>query len=89
MSPFEKEGKDLADRVSRFINSGTFQGQKAFIHHMSRDHRTLQQGFTRLCVEWIKAQSKAKHDQRNQASVELCKEIVETIGEDSFFLPLI
>lgn len=57
---------------------------------MSREHRTLQQGFTRLAVAWILDLAKREHyDLRNEASVTLAKKIVEKVGSEGFCLPFI
>jgi len=42
---------------------------------MENQHRTLQQGFTRLCVAWLKrlAEPDYHYDDRNKASVRLAR----------------
>lgn len=86
-------GVDVAKIVSdslNCINDTTFIGE--FVYTMSRDHRTLQQAFTRLCVAWIKDLAEREkeqcYDARNEASVKLAKEIVK-LGDDKLFLPFI
>lgn len=51
-----------------------------FCEYMAREHRTLQQSFTRLCVEWLKtcASENYLYDGRNIASHELAKRIMDT-----------
>lgn len=46
---------------------------------MSTEHRTLQQSFTRLCIEWIKyvASDEYRFDGRNEENHKVCKEIVK------------
>ena len=71
--------KDVAYAMSKFVN--TYLSRNAeFIDEMSREHRTLQQGFTRLCVQWLEYLATVEHyDLRNEASVSLGKEFVEKI----------
>ena len=84
----DEQAKEAAQMMSRFVNrSGDAQ---AFIDVMSRDHRTLQQGFTRLCKEWLEHLGTVEHfDMRNEASVALGKAFVELVPEDTRILPFI
>lgn len=77
--------------MSTFLNTmGDGDAIKGFVAAMSREHRTLQQGFTRLVVAWILDLAKREHyDLRNEASVMLAKKIVESVGADSLFLPTV
>lgn len=88
MSDMKKE----AQEVSNMLNSLGFIPEK-FCAEMKRDHRTLQQNFTRLCFEWIKtcASDDYAHDERNRASHVKCKAIVDTMSSDPAwdFLPYI
>jgi hypothetical protein len=74
-----EEAKHLADKIATFVNrSGSMEGDE-FVAQMSRQHRTLQQGFTGLCVAWIEhlaALKDGEFDGRNEASVLLAKQIV-------------
>jgi hypothetical protein len=74
----EGEAQAVADVVTRYLNhSNPSDLAKA----IGRDHRTLQQLFTRVCVEWINNLSKLEsggYDLRNADSVELAKSLVET-----------
>lgn len=78
--------------VSDMLNNMSFNN-KDFCKEMCREHRTLQQNFTRLCLEWIKtcAEEEYRHDDRNRASHVKCKEIVETMKKDPAwdYLPFI
>jgi hypothetical protein len=86
------EAHHLVDLLTRFVNrSGS---AKEFVANMACEHRTLQQGFTRLVVEWIEHLSTldgpGNYDMRNAASVMLAKQIVATPGwERVKYLPLI
>jgi hypothetical protein len=74
----EGEAAKVADAVTRFLNhSNPADLAKA----IGRDHRTLQQLFTRVCVEWINNLSKLEaggFDLRNEDSVRLAKALVAT-----------
>jgi hypothetical protein len=85
------EGKELAKVISRSLNSFGFDDTiKECIAELAVDHRTLQQCFTKLCVEWFRALAKDpdRCDGRNEASVKLACLIME-LGEDKLALPFI
>jgi len=44
--------KALVNQITNFVNSYT-DDRKQFISMMSNEHRTLQQSFTRLVLEWL------------------------------------
>lgn len=84
--------KQNANEVSNMLNSLGFVPE-LFCAEMRKDHRTIQQNFTRLCFEWIKtcAVDDYPHDDRNRASHVKCKAIVDTMSTDPAwdFLPFI
>ena len=84
--------KKNAQELSDMLNSMGFIPEKVCAE-MRRDHRTIQQNFTRLCFEWIKtcASDDYAHDERNRASHVKCKAIVDTMSTDPAwdFLPFI
>ena len=84
--------KQNANEVSNMLNSLGFVPE-LFCEEMKKDHRTIQQNFTRLCFEWIKtcASDDYAHDERNRASHVKCKAIVDTMSTDPAwdFLPYI
>lgn len=47
-------------------------------------HRTLQQKFMRLCIAFIKAEANNSYDLRNQATVELARQIISAMEEFDF-----
>jgi len=49
----KEKGEELATEMARLVNYSSGDGSKAFIDKMSREHRTLQQSFTRMCLEWL------------------------------------
>lgn len=81
-----------ANEVSDMLNILGFYPE-GFCAEMTKDHRTIQQNFTRLCIEWIKtcASDDYRYDERNRASHVKCKAIVETMSKDPAwdFLPYI
>lgn len=84
--------KKNVQEVSNMLNSFSFMPEE-FCIEFTREHRTIQQNFTRLCIEWLKtcANEDYRHDERNRASHVKCKEIVETMSKDPAwdFLPFI
>lgn len=84
--------KRAQNTVSDVLNNFGFNPE-LFCEEMAKDHRTLQQNFTRLCFAWIKkcAEEDYRHDERNRASHVKCKEIVDTMSKDPAwdFLPYI
>lgn len=47
----ERKAVDAQTVISNLINTGF--NQRDFISRMSRDNRTVQAGFTNLCLEWL------------------------------------
>lgn len=80
--------KELANACANAVNVMGFKTED-FCNEMLREHRTLQQNFTRLCFDWIKACSESRFDARNEASVKACKELQKVIEENDLFLPYI
>jgi hypothetical protein len=90
----EKERKECEEIFSKMfhkINGADRELTKVFKEKLSTEHRTLQQGFWRMVVELIIQTSEVpenRYDLRNEASVKMCKEIVDKLG-DKLYLPLI
>ena len=86
-----REAKNV-QMVSDMLNSMGFNPEE-FCKEFTKEHRTIQQNFTRLCIEWIKtcASEDYAHDERNRASHVKCKAIVDTMSTDPAwdFLPFI
>ena len=74
-------GKEVAQAVSGLVNSYGNSERKEFIEAMARDHRSLQQSFTRLCVDWFKKLTTQSHDLRNEESVKLAKELLPILEQ--------
>lgn len=79
--------------VSNLLNGGGDRAIVDFITEANKDHRTLQQQFTKLCLKWIEhcASNEYRTDARNEASHTVCKTMVEafqsTKGDQSSFSP--
>ena len=83
--------KEKAATVAHVVNSFTFS-YKDFCEAMSREHKTLQQNFTRLCMAWIRhcaSEDYAKNtDGRNEASHTVCKAVTDTCSDADLRLTL-
>lgn len=87
----DHDGRAIADKIGDYINS-SLQSVKWFVQGMNRQHRTLQQGFTGLCIAWLEHLAQLKDgefDGRNQASVELARKLVKTKAWREKYLPYI
>ena len=86
------KAKADVETVSNMLCSLGFRPE-LFCAEMTKDHRTIQQNFTRLCIEWIKtcASEDYAYDERNRASHIKCKYIVDRMSSDPAwdFLPFI
>ena len=97
----EKTEKVVGE-ITDFVNSFSMKSEE-FNKIMSREHRTLQQSFTRLCLKWSEhcATEEYQTDLRNQSSKEVSIKLIEAFktlhGDEkcfselkpSQFLPLI
>ena len=82
----------LAEYISNNINTYTFDNKK-FNEKMSREHRTLQQQFTSICLAWIEyvGDPEYQYDGRNEYSHKQCEKIVQFMKENNIFsrMPMI
>ena len=82
LSKYEQELKTNSEKIvadlAKLVNSMSFKPDY-FIDAMSREHRTLQQSFTKLCLQWLEyvASDEYRIDARNEGSHEVCKRIIE------------
>jgi hypothetical protein len=73
LTKYERELKDrsekIVDDLTKLVNSMSFKPDY-FIEAMSKEHRTLQQSFTKLCLQWLEyvASDDYMSDGRNVAS---------------------
>ena len=83
------DNRKNAEMVSEMVNSFSFDYQ-GFCDEMSKEHRTLQQNFTRLCIYWLShcASDGYQYDGRNEASHEVAK-LIMSVDADSLYLPMV
>jgi hypothetical protein len=81
--------EERAQKLANLVNSMGMDYEKT-AEALGREHRTLQQNFTRFCIYWLLYLSKVERtDMRNEASVWLAKEIHEKTPLDKVFLPYV
>jgi len=88
----------LVEEITNYVNTFSLKPEE-FTDSMSRQHRTLQQSFTRLCLKWIEycGSEEYRYDPRNEGSHDICKQMVEAFMrsndvanvEPSNFLPMV
>lgn len=71
----EQMGTETASRMADLVNYSIGTGSEAFINEMRTKHRTLQQSFTRLCLQWLEhmANPETRVDGRNEASQNIAR----------------
>lgn len=74
----------LVDEITNYVNTFSTKSDE-FVDSMSRQHRTLQQSFTRLCLKWIEhcASKEYRYDARNEAAHEICEDLIVAFMENS------
>lgn len=82
-----KEGKALS-ALTDSLNSFSWNPE-TFAKAVQFEHRTLQQSLMRTIVKVIREMAEFNYDGRNEASVMLCKEIVESGILDNHPLPFV
>lgn len=73
-----EKAKALTKEITDFVN--TFGDKsKEFNEAMSREHRTLQQSFTRLALKWLEhvASDEYRTDGRNESSQKVVREMLD------------
>ena len=82
----------LAEQVGISINCFNFDNEK-FVAKMDREHRTLQQQFTSMCLAWIEhvGSPDYNYDGRNEHSHAQCEKIIKFMKENNIFsrMPMI
>ena len=73
-----KSANELAPEIANYVNTFTDKGEE-FCEAMSRQHRTLQQSFTKLCLQWLEhcASPEYRTDGRNEQSQKIARELLE------------
>lgn len=84
---------EMSRHITDYLNiMGDEERIAALVGSLRREHRTLQQGFTRLCLEWIKhlaSLSEHEVDLRNAASREIAIHIIAALPKDYLHLPYV
>lgn len=86
---FEKVQKIVKD-LTDFVNSFSLDKNQFFILAMSREHRTLQQSFSRLVFSWLEfcASEYYRTDARNEATKKIASEMIEKFKASNYnYLP--
>lgn len=75
--------KENVRKVSDMLNSMGFNPEE-FCKEFTKEHRTLQQNFTRLCIQWLAtcASDDYRFDGRNEASHVIAKALIESQDAD-------
>ena len=70
-------------KVSDMLNSFSFSYED-FCKEFSKEHRTIQQNLTRLCINWLItcASDDYRFDGRNEASHVIAKALIESQSPD-------
>ena len=86
----DERNKQNAERVAEMLNVFGFDND-GFCDAMCRQHRTLQQNFTRLCIAWLAtcASDGYRYDGRNEASHEVAKALINSQDADFLGLPFV
>ena len=93
----QTQAKEVVNNVTDYLNSFSNKN-KEFIAEMNREHRTLQQSFTKLCLEWLEncASEEYNFDGRNEASHKIASVMVEgfhdakgTMSKPSEWIPCV
>lgn len=74
------EAREITNKLSDYLNNYHYEeNAKFFCDAMSREHRTLQQNFTRLMFAWLEyvASDAYRFDARNEASHKQAKQMLE------------
>lgn len=85
--------QELARDLTGYLNTlGDAESIKHLVEELSYEHRTLQQGVTRLCVAWLEHLAQLpdnRYDDRNKASVMLAREFISKVDRHDRHLPTI
>ena len=86
----DERNKHNAEQVAEMLNVFGFDND-GFCDAMCRQHRTLQQNFTRLCIAWLAtcASDDYRYDGRNEASHEVAKALINSQDADFLGLPFV
>ena len=91
VNPIITDPDEVVRILSDYVNVG-MGGPANFAEALGKEHRTIQQGVTRLFVAWMKKLHESaggNYDARNEASVMLARAMFENIDPEKLHLPLI
>lgn len=78
-------GDEMAQVLDEFVNGANENHIQDFVAQVTKcTHRTLQQSIMRLFVATIEAWAslpESRYDLRNEATIKLCKKIVQATGD--------
>jgi len=81
----KNKGQKAANDVSDIVNYSGGAGINAFLETMSREHRTLQQSFTRMCLQWLEQVAERKGpqfiDPRNESSQKIAEKMMDEFAK--------
>lgn len=84
-----KKAEQLVYDLSDAVNGSRIDGETFADRITTREHRTLQQlifGMIWRCiVKWAEHDKNGWYDARNEATVKLCRRIVDAVGEEQHF----
>ena len=84
--------KDAVSAMSNFANGLFRKDVTEFVQGMDREHRTLQQCFTGVCLAWLNHLAntpEGHYDQRNEASIKIARRIKNAVPEIEWGVPFI
>jgi hypothetical protein len=76
------EKSETIQNLIRDLNTLSGNTREVMIQTLATEHRTLQQSFTKLCLEWLEycGSDKYHYDLRNQDTHEVCKSLLENFS---------
>lgn len=81
--------KEDASQIEDILNNMSFKTEEV-AKILAHSHRTLQQKFMRLCIEFIYEQAEKEHsDPRNEATVKYAKKLAKLLKEENAYFPYI
>ena len=82
-------GKEVAEKVSDFVNSAFGSERVDFVETVVSDHRTLQQDMFKMflgCIqEWAVAHDNDRYDARNEYTVKASKVMMEALKKEGLY----
>ena len=77
-----KKTKEVVQEITDYVNTFNDKGEE-FCQAMSCEHRTLQQSFTKLCLQWLEhcASDEYRTDARNEGSQKIARALMDCLRE--------